>query len=268
VLRWRHIWQSRAPRNLVAIGKASPVIDFAAVKQQPLSQTLLITLREAIISGRLKPGEPLVQSRLATQFGVSRAPLREALHRLEEEGFVKTIPYKGTAVAPLTHQNVTEIRSLRKLLEEFAGQLIIEQLPDDKLAEIEVIYQRMQAAADEGDVDAVDAQDLALHEKICELSGHTLLIEVWNRYANQFRRVLTFTNRVNHDLRLIAAQHEPLMLAFRRRDREALRDFYANHGTDLTAYLPVGWSDDGRFDNGNYDHRGARSAEALTGAPS
>ena len=75
------------------------MIDFAAVKQQPLSQTLLVTLREAIISGRLKPGEPLVQSRLATQFGVSRAPLREALHRLEEEGFVKTVPYKGTGPA-------------------------------------------------------------------------------------------------------------------------------------------------------------------------
>ena len=57
----------------MAIGKASPVIDFAAVKQQPLSQTLLVTLREAIISGRLKPGEPLVQSRLATQFEIGRA---------------------------------------------------------------------------------------------------------------------------------------------------------------------------------------------------
>ena len=138
---------TRSPRNLVALGKASPVMDFAAVKQQPLSQTLLVTLREAIISGRLKPGEPLVQSRLATQFGVSRAPLREALHRLEEEGFVKTVPYKGTAVAPLTHQNVAEIRSLRTMLEEFAGQLIIDQLPQDKLEEIEAVYRCMRAAA-------------------------------------------------------------------------------------------------------------------------
>jgi DNA-binding GntR family transcriptional regulator len=152
------------------------------------------------------------------------------------------------------------------MLEEFAGQLIIDQLPQDKLEEIEAVYRCMRAAADDGNVDAVDAADLALHEKICELSGHSLLIEVWNRYANQFRRVLTFTNRVNHDLRLIVAQHEPLMTAFRRRDREALRDFYANHGTDLTAYLPVGWSDDGIFGNGNHDHDAAPSAEALTGA--
>ncbi|MDF3041085.1 MAG: GntR family transcriptional regulator, partial [Thermomicrobiales bacterium] len=67
--------------------------DFSFINQQPLSQTLLVALREAIISGQLKPGQPLIQSRLAAQFGVSRGPLREALNRLEEEGFVKTIPY-------------------------------------------------------------------------------------------------------------------------------------------------------------------------------
>ena len=229
--------------------------DFSAIKQQPLSQTLLITLREAIISGRLKPGQPLVQSRLAEQFGVSRAPLREALNRLEEEGFVKTIPYKGSAVAPLTHKDVEEIRSLRKMLEEFAGQLIIADLRPDKLYEIEAIYQRMQESADQGDIDAVDAEDLALHQKICELSGHSLLIEVWNRYANQFRRVLTFTNRVNHDLRLIVDMHQPLIDALRRRDREALHDFYVNHSTDLTAYLPVSWQDNGIWESSGNGHK-------------
>jgi DNA-binding GntR family transcriptional regulator len=237
--------------------------DFSAVKQQPLSQTLLITLREAIISGQLKPGQPLVQSRLAAQFGVSRAPLREALNRLEEEGFVKTIPYKGSAVAPLTHKDVDEIRSLRKMLEEFAGQLIISQLRQDQLDEIETIYQRMQDAADSGDIDAVDREDLALHEKICELSSHSLLIEVWNRYANQFRRVLTFTNRVNHDLRLIVDMHDPLINAFRARDREALRDFYLNHGTDLTAYLPVGWQDNGIWESDEDGHQVGQLSEAL-----
>ncbi|MBA3413596.1 MAG: GntR family transcriptional regulator [Chloroflexia bacterium] len=238
--------------------------DFSAVKQQPLSQTLLITLREAIIGGRLKPGQPLVQSRLATQFGVSRAPLREAMNRLEEEGFVKTVPYKGSVVAPLTHKNVEEIRSLRRMLEEFAGQLIIADLRPDQLAEIERVYRQMRSAADRGEVDAVDAEDLALHEKICDLSGHSLLIEIWNRYANQFRRVLTFTNRVNHDLDLIVAMHEPLIEAFRRRDRAALRDFYLNHATDLNAYLPADWQADGAWGGGSDGNgRAAPSLPAL-----
>lgn len=76
-------------------------------------------------------------------------------------------------------------------------------------------------------------------------------MEVWNRYANQFRRVLTFTNRVNHDLRRIVDMHEPLLDALRRSDREALRDFYQNHGTDLSNYLPVkvNWQDDGAWES-------------------
>ncbi len=221
--------------------------EFSFINQQPLSQALLVALREAIISGQLKPGQPLIQARLAAQFGVSRAPLREALNRLEEEGFVKTIPYKGSAVAPLTRQNVAELRSLRNMIEEFAGQLIISDLHPHQLDEIEAIYAQMQEAAARGDIDAVDVLDLELHQKICELSGHTLLMDVWNRYANQFRRVLTFTNRVNHDLRLIVEMHQPLINALRGRDREALRDFYQNHGTDLSEHLPVNWQDDGAW---------------------
>jgi DNA-binding GntR family transcriptional regulator len=243
--------------------------DFSLINQQPLSQALLVALREAIISGQLKPGQPLIQARLAAQFGVSRAPLREALNRLEEEGFVKTIPYKGSAVAPLTRQDVQEIRSLRNMVEEFAGQLLISDLQLQHLEEIEAIYAHMQEAANRGDIDAVDALDLGLHQKICELSGHTLLMEVWNRYANQFRRVLTFTNRVNHDLRLIVNMHEPLIDALRQRDRDALRDFYQTHGTDLSDYLPVSWHDDGAWessDNG-FEEDGARHTDLIAREP-
>lgn len=126
---------------------STQMADFSLINQQPLSQTLLVALREAIISGQLKPGQPLIQARLAAQFGVSRGPLREALNRLEEEGFVKTIPYKGSAVTPLTRQNVQEIRSLRNMVEEFAGQLIIADLRQHQLDEIEAIYAQMQEAA-------------------------------------------------------------------------------------------------------------------------
>jgi len=241
--------------------------DFSFINQQPLSQTLLVALREAIISGQLKPGQPLIQARLAAQFGVSRGPLREALNRLEEEGFVKTIPYKGSAVAPLTRQNVQEIRSLRNMVEEFAGQLVIAELQPHQLAEIEAIYARMQEAADHGDSDAVDVLDLGLHQKICELSGHTLLLDVWNRYANQFRRVLTFTNRVNHDLRLIVVMHEPLINALRQRDREALRDFYQNHGTDLSDHLPVSWPDDGDWESSDNGFEENGHPALFAGAP-
>jgi DNA-binding GntR family transcriptional regulator len=208
-------------------------------RQQPLSHSAVDLLREWIISGELKPGEPLVQAQLAERLGVSRAPVREALQKLEEEGFVKNMPYRGAVVAPLTQQDVEELRLFRNFIEERAAQLLIERLSDDEFCAIVRIYARMSDAADRGDADAVDREDLALHSRICELSGNGPLKEVWSVYSNRFRRVLTFCNRVNNDLRMVVDQHLPLLDALRNRDLDGLQDFYRNRGTDLSHVLPV-----------------------------
>lgn len=211
---------------------------FDEVKPQPLSQTVLDKLREAIIAGTLKPGESLVQSRLAVEFGVSRAPLREAMNRLEEEGFARSVPYKGTTVAPLTTKDFEEIRELRNMLERWAGSVIIARGLRSDLRQIELAYATMWDAANKKDTATVDEADLAFHTLICRLSGNALLLEVWNRYANRFRWVLTYCNRVNEDLDHIVSKHEPLLQAFRTKDKVALRRFYMNHPTDLTPFLP------------------------------
>lgn len=208
-------------------------------RQQPLSHSAVDLLREWIVSGELKPGEPLVQAQLAERLGVSRAPVREALQKLEEEGFVQNIPYRGAIVAPLTQDDVAELRLFRSFIEERAAQLMIERLTDDELTEIEEIYTRMSDAADRNDADAVDQEDLALHTRICELSGNGPLREVWSVYANRFRRVLTFCNRVNSDLRKVVDDHLPLLESLRHRNLEGLQDFYRNRGTDLSHVLPV-----------------------------
>jgi DNA-binding GntR family transcriptional regulator len=167
------------------------------------------------------------------------------MNRLEEEGFVRSVPYKGTTIVPLTAKDFEEIRSLRNILEESAGLTIISKAQHEHLDQIEAAYQRMQTASARGDVLAMDEADIALHATICELSGHTLLLEVWNRYANRFRWILTFCNRVNEDLDRIVAMHEPLIEAFRTWDGEALRIFYKNHPTDLVPYLPTAGGADG-----------------------
>jgi DNA-binding GntR family transcriptional regulator len=208
-------------------------------RQQPLSHSAVDLLREWIISGELKPGEPLVQAQLAERLGVSRAPVREALQKLEEEGFVQNPPYRGAIVAPLTQDDVAELRQFRSFIEERAAQLIIERLTDDELTELEEIYARMSEAADRNDPDAVDHEDLALHTRICELSGNGPLREVWSVYSNRFRRVLTFCNRVNNDLRMVVDEHLPLLEALRKRDLDGVTDFYRNRGTDLSHVLPV-----------------------------
>lgn len=214
--------------------------NFADMKPQPLSQTLQDVLREAIIDGTLKPGESLVQATLAAEFGVSLAPVREALTHLEEEGFVRSVPFKGSTVASPTTKDFEELRSLRNILEQWAGTVVIARRRSSDLVEIEAAYEQLRIEAVEGNIDRVDMADLRLHETICELADNALLLEVWNRYAHRFRWILTFCNRVNEDIPRIVDMHEPLINAFRAWDEEALRDFYEHHQTNLVPFLPEG----------------------------
>src|SRR3954453_4016874 len=92
---------------------------------QPLSALVLRTLREAIVEGRLAPGEAVVEAQLSRQLGVSRAPLREALRSLESEGLIVSVPWRGAFVAPLTERGVTELQTFRRLLEVFAAEQVL-----------------------------------------------------------------------------------------------------------------------------------------------
>lgn len=98
--------------------KLFPVID-----PKTINKTVRDRLREAILTGAFKPGERLIQHDIARRLGVSRIPVREALQRLEGEGLVKILPYKGAVVAEFTMRDVREIFFLRGLLEGAATRL-------------------------------------------------------------------------------------------------------------------------------------------------
>jgi DNA-binding GntR family transcriptional regulator len=214
-----------------------------------MSHTIAERLSEAIVSGRLKPGAPIVQSQLAAELGVSRAPLREALNKLEEEGLVVNVPYKGTIVALLDRRDVEELRSLRLVMEEFAASLLIEHLTDGDLAALEEIFEEMKDAAERGVEEDFDVADLKFHSKIFELSRHGLLFEIWKMYEKRFRRVMSLRNKINRDLNKLVGMHVDILEALRKRDMAAIEEFYASHGADLTEVLVNTWPEE--FVNGS-----------------
>jgi DNA-binding GntR family transcriptional regulator len=222
---------------------------FETLTQQPMSHAIVERLSEAIVSGRLKPGAPIVQSQLAAELGVSRAPLREALNKLEEEGLVVNVPYKGTIVSLLDRRDVEELRSLRLVMEQFAASLLIEHVTDGDLAALEQIFDEMKDAAQRGVEEDFDVADLKFHSKIFELSRHGLLFEIWKMYAKRFRRVMSLRNKINRDLNKQVGMHVNILEALRNRDMEAIKEFYANHGADLTEVLVSTWPEE--FVNGS-----------------
>lgn len=136
-------------------------------------------LRLAILGGELPPGSALVETSLAAQFDVSRAPLREALRQLAEEGLIVSVPYTGTHVIELSVDDLHEIQSMRVTLECFAFQQAWPRRDAafrDEMQRRHVALVRMiDAGNDAGSIDA----ELALHGLVYEASGHRLLQQTW-----------------------------------------------------------------------------------------
>ena len=94
--------------------------DITPIENVPLRVQVANRLRKAILSGRMLPGAALVETALAEKMNVSRAPIREAIQILENDGLVETIAYKGKRVKPLTAREVAETYSLREVFEVMA----------------------------------------------------------------------------------------------------------------------------------------------------
>lgn len=208
-------------------------IQFAEIQQQPLSQTILEVIRNAIVSCRLEPGSPLNQVDIARDLATSRGPVREALRQLEKEGLVVNIAYKGAFVARLTKRDVEELTSLRAVLERFAAHRVIESASDTAIDGLELILAEMEAADKSGDLDGRDAADIKFHTRICQLANHSLLHQAWDRNALNLRRALTLRNRLGDDAPRLVAMHRELYDALRARDAVRVDAAYDKHGADL-----------------------------------
>ena len=106
----------------------------------PLRDIVFKTLREAIITGDLKPGERLMEIKLANELGVSRTPAREAIRKLELEGLVLMIPRKGAVVAEITEKSLRDVLEVRGSLEELAVELACERITQEQIEELKEIY--------------------------------------------------------------------------------------------------------------------------------
>jgi DNA-binding GntR family transcriptional regulator len=177
------------------------------LQNKPLRERVVEILRDAILTGELKPGEALVETDLATQLGISRAPLREALQQLSAEGLIETIAYHGSRVKELTRKDVEELYSLRTVYETFAARRIIAHGSADAVKRLHDIYEQMLAASTAGDIRLLSLIDRNFHDAIIELSDHSLLRSSWSHVSLRVRQVMALSNRRMTSMNIIAQNH-------------------------------------------------------------
>src|SRR5690349_20742173 len=152
----------------------------------PLTSVSLVELatgrlRHEILSGTLEPGERLVEEQLTRRLGISRAPLREALRLLGQQGLVEHLPRRGVRVVQLSSRDIDELFTLRDVLERFALRCALDHggLPDPAgLAAARDAVERMERAAG-GDATEQAAAHQAFHLTLVALAGHQHLLRVY-----------------------------------------------------------------------------------------
>jgi DNA-binding GntR family transcriptional regulator len=142
----------------------------------PLRQSVYEALVELVVEGRLRPGQHLVETELARQLGVSRQPVREALHRLEAEGWVDLRPNQGAFVHVPTDEEVDQLLDVRELLEVETARLAA--ATGGHMARLRLICHEGEAAVEAGDTGRFVAVNTEFHAELARLAGNAVLAEL------------------------------------------------------------------------------------------
>jgi DNA-binding GntR family transcriptional regulator len=167
-------------------------------------------LRTAILDGTVPPGEQLRETHIAADLGISRSPLREAMTRLEEEGLIVKIPFRGSFVVEVSARDVAEIASIRVLVEPYAAELSAATLRGPERLRLKQTIEELYRATDTNDIPASIDAHLRFHRLFYEFSGNAALQSLWNGWENKLRLYLAVDHRTYSDLHDIAVEHERL----------------------------------------------------------
>jgi len=212
------------------------------IKNISIREQTVDALREAILTGELKPGQALIEMDLSKQLGVSRAPVREALRILNSEGLVETIPYHGTTVGRLTKNDIEEIYSMRILLETFAVERIISMNNNEHVDRLMDLYQQMVDAGENNDLKTVNEIDRDFHDALISMSQHHLLEMMWQMVAMKVRQVMALRNMRNSDLTQIARNHLPIIEQIRFGNIEEAKNLLSKHIASAGDLISEDWN--------------------------
>lgn len=208
---------------------ASNNVSFGPIEQRTTPGSVAHVLRTAILDGTLAPGSQLREIPLAADLGVSRAPLREALGILADEGLVVKYPYRGAFVAEVSATGMSEIASLRKRLEPYAIELAIPRLTGTSRIKVTRALEDMAIGADNNDVTATVDAHMAFHRAFYELSEHKLLLDLWKSWEAQLQMFFSADHQAFADLHDMVEEHERLLSVIDRGDIEEITQEIAVH---------------------------------------
>jgi DNA-binding GntR family transcriptional regulator len=195
------------------------------VRKSNLRRQVADQLFDAIVGGELRPGERLIESRLARALGVAQSTLRESLMELEHKGLVVRKPGRGTFVTKLTLREIEDIYAVRIQLEPYAASLACQRMAEQDHARLRSLVDEITVASQRGDATGVSNADARFHHLIWELSGNdflnrVLMLAYQPLWAFELIRLYSAPT---YEFSRTVREHEELLSVLSRGDPEEVR---------------------------------------------
>ncbi len=186
----------------------------------PLRETVFQTLRKAILTGKLSPGERLTEIRLGNLLGTSRTPIREAIRKLELEGLVTIIPGSGARVAQITEEELQEVMEIRLALDALCARLASRRITDEERERLMAANVTFKEAVAKGDQIAITEADVDFHDVILSAAKNLKLSSILERLADNLYRYRFEYIRDEHRYDRLIREHDSLVQAILAGDEE------------------------------------------------
>ncbi len=186
----------------------------------PLRDVVFNTLRQAILTGELKPGERLMEIHLANRLGVSRTPIREAIRKLELEGLVTMIPRRGAEVAQITEKSLQDVLEVRRALDALSVELACDRISEEELSRLSEACDAFEEATKTRDTQKIAWADVDLHDIIVEATNNDRLAQLVNNLSEQMYRYRFeyIKDESAHDR--LMEEHRIIFESIRNKDKE------------------------------------------------
>ena len=201
----------------------------AIPERKPLGHYVFENLKQAIVRGNFSPGNRLVESRIAEAMGISRTPVREAIHKLEREGLIKKLPQGGFYVLNLSREEVEETFGIRSVLESYAARLAAIKHQKEELEPLEEKIEEFQYFLNRGEMGALLQINTEFHALLYAMSRSPRLIKMINDLQDQIYRFRRIILKMEMMAKTSNEDHRQMLRAMKKRDADRVESLVRQH---------------------------------------
>lgn len=194
--------------------------NFTGIENISKKEKVYLQLKYDIISQGLRAGQQITEEEIVKRYEISRTPVREIFRRLEHDGLVKNIPYKGTYVSDLRRDDIEEILDIRLALESFAAKCAAQKVDKDgikKFSDLEAQFKL--AIRTQNSVVSFEA-DTKLHELILDTAGNKRIHAIITNLLGQIHRIRFISGHIPGRMNTTAGEHFDIIKAIKKKDPE------------------------------------------------